>query len=142
MGTLAIPFYVTPRERQVTELILSGASDREIAKTLCMAEGNVKHRCSQIYLKAGIKQESKRARLARMLLPEKRATGAVVRFTPCELTTAKLLGDGLSNTVIAERVNISLHTLKHRNQVIFDKSGVWDRTQFVIWWASHSWMYQ
>jgi pimeloyl-ACP methyl ester carboxylesterase/DNA-binding CsgD family transcriptional regulator len=48
-----------------------------------------------------------------------------------------LMGDGLSNTDIAERLNISEKTVRNHASNLFDKLGVWSRTQAVVFARDH-----
>jgi pimeloyl-ACP methyl ester carboxylesterase/DNA-binding CsgD family transcriptional regulator len=43
-----------------------------------------------------------------------------------------LIADGLSNTAIAERLNISEKTVRNHASNIFDKLGVWSRAQAIV----------
>jgi DNA-binding NarL/FixJ family response regulator len=44
---------LSPREKDIAELIASGLSNREIARRLTIAEGTVRTHVSRIYLKVG-----------------------------------------------------------------------------------------
>ena len=43
-----------------------------------------------------------------------------------------LISDGLSNTDIAERLNISEKTVRNHASNVFDKLGVWSRAQAIV----------
>jgi two-component system nitrate/nitrite response regulator NarL len=50
-------------------------------------------------------------------------------FTPREMEVLSAIGDGLSNKMIARRLNISLHTVKFHIESLFKKLGVRTRTE-------------
>jgi DNA-binding NarL/FixJ family response regulator len=43
-----------------------------------------------------------------------------------------LIAEGLSNTDIAERLNISEKTVRNHATNLFDKLGVWSRAQAIV----------
>lgn len=48
-----------------------------------------------------------------------------------------LIGDGLSNTDIAERLQISEKTVRNHASNLFDKLGVWSRAQALVFARDH-----
>jgi two-component system nitrate/nitrite response regulator NarL len=63
---------------------------------------------------------------------EQPATGLVEELTPRELEVLQLLAEGLSNKVIARRLEISEHTVKFHVNAILGKLGVQSRTEAVV----------
>ena len=55
------PLYLTPRERQVVQLLVDGFSNEEIATRLRLRPQTVKNQLTRIYTKAGV---SSRVQLA------------------------------------------------------------------------------
>ncbi len=55
------PLYLTPRERQVVQLLVDGCSNEEIATRLGLRPQTVKNQLTRIYTKAGV---SSRVQLA------------------------------------------------------------------------------
>ena len=68
-------------------------------------------------------------------------TPAMVRCSPrCparERQVLALIADGLSNTDIAERLNISEKTVRNHASNLFDKLGVWSRAQAIVFARDH-----
>src|ERR1035437_7525209 len=56
-----------PRERQITELLLQGCDNTEIAKQLHMAQRTVKAHFNRLFLRFGIDGGIKRVKLATLL---------------------------------------------------------------------------
>lgn len=54
------------------------------------------------------------------------------RLTPREREVVALVGEGLKNKVIAQRMGLSESTVRHHLTSIFDKLGVTDRLELVI----------
>src|ERR1700689_1718319 len=56
-----------PREQQITELLLQGCDNSEIANQLNMAQRTVKAHFNRLFLRFGIRDGIKRVKLATML---------------------------------------------------------------------------
>jgi DNA-binding NarL/FixJ family response regulator len=54
-----------------------------------------------------------------------------------ERQVLSLIGDGLSNTDIAERLQISEKTVRNHASNVFDKLGVWSRAQAIVFARDH-----
>ena len=65
------------------------------------------------------------------------AADAFGALSPRERDTLRLLSDGLSNSEIAERLGISEKTVRNHLSHLFDKLGVWSRTQAVVFARDH-----
>jgi pimeloyl-ACP methyl ester carboxylesterase/DNA-binding CsgD family transcriptional regulator len=59
-------------------------------------------------------------------------TTAFDNLSPRERETLSLLGEGLSNSEIAERLGISEKTVRNHLSHLFDKLGVWSRAQAIV----------
>jgi DNA-binding NarL/FixJ family response regulator len=55
---------VTPRDRQVLDLLVQGCSNKEIAGRLSISPRTVKQHLRTLFLRAGIREGRKRVRLA------------------------------------------------------------------------------
>lgn len=65
------------------------------------------------------------------LIPAGRATPLAEPLTPRELDVLEMLAEGLSNKMIAYRLNISAHTAKFHVNAILAKLGAGTRTEAV-----------
>jgi DNA-binding NarL/FixJ family response regulator len=63
--------------------------------------------------------------------------GAVARLTPRETEVLRLLGEGLSNRALAERLFVSEKTVKTHVSSILAKLGLPDRTQAALYALRH-----
>ena len=62
-----MPFDLTPRELQVLELVVSGATNREIGERLFMAEKTASVHVSRILRKLGVSSRTQAAAVAHRL---------------------------------------------------------------------------
>ena len=72
-------------------------------------------------------------------VPSGAATGdpAFSALSPRERQVLALMADGLSNTDIAERLQISDKTVRNHASNLFDKLGVWSRAQAIVFARDH-----
>lgn len=59
-------------------------------------------------------------------------------LTPREREVAQAVSDGLSNLDVARRLGISIHTVKNYIFNVFDKVGVSNRAELILYFVSHS----
>lgn len=72
------------------------------------------------------------------LQPETIAGGpAFAALSSRERQVLTLMAEGLSNTQIAERLSISEKTVRNHASNVFDKLGVWSRTQAIVFARDH-----
>lgn len=126
---------LTHRERQIIALKRQGSSIEQIAARLGLAEGALR-----VHLERIRQKENRGVERLMVDVPERRAlsstsdadlaTGRVVRLqrrfglTPREAAVAALLADGLSNKEIAERLQITINTVKTHVAAIHSKTEV------------------
>lgn len=140
----SLPVQVTPRDQEVLDALMTGAANKQIGESLNMAERTVKQHLRSVFIRMGLVggERGKRAKLVRLLATSEQATGRKVDFTAYELRIAFLLGDGAkTNKEIAALCGLQVGTVRNKLRIMFDKSGVWNRQEFILWWQSHSWMY-
>jgi DNA-binding NarL/FixJ family response regulator len=72
------------------------------------------------------------------LQPERAAFSPVfAALSPREREVLSLMADGLSNTEIADHLRISEKTVRNHASNLFDKLGVWSRTQAIVFARDH-----
>src|ERR1700685_276565 len=106
-----------PRERQITELLLQGCDNAEIAKQLKMARRTVKAHFNRLFLRFGISGGIKRVKLAtllyrRQLCLEATATESVSPTNANSASSPSLLKDlkTAKLQLISEPPNMSSRT--------------------------------
>jgi pimeloyl-ACP methyl ester carboxylesterase/DNA-binding CsgD family transcriptional regulator len=72
------------------------------------------------------------------LQPAEAVNGAAfAALSPRERQVLALMTEGLSNTDIADRLNISEKTVRNHASNLFDKLGVWSRAQAIVFARDH-----
>lgn len=130
---------LTDRERKIVGLMFRGFENREIGKECNLAERTVKQSFHNMFVKFGIGGRVKRVKLAIRLYQEPRG---VLRF-PDEVTKKEreLLGyvaSGLANREIASKLGITAHVVKNRLRAIYDKTGMSNRVELMMWYYSRT----
>jgi DNA-binding NarL/FixJ family response regulator len=74
---------------------------------------------------------------AALALIDRRRTTTEPQLTTREREVLALVGDGLSNRLIARRLGIAEKTVKTHLTRVFTAIGVTDRTQAALWWQRH-----
>src|SRR5712691_5138335 len=128
MNTETTDFLITPRNRQVVDLLLEGRSNQEIALDLGITSRTVKQHLRKLYFLAGIADGRKSVRLVGFM------SGSTGRAPLPELgdreqRIAHLAIAGFTNPQIAEQCDTSEQVIKNHLRIIFDKCGVWSRRE-------------
>jgi DNA-binding NarL/FixJ family response regulator len=142
---------IAATERIVTEnpeahvLVLTSFSDRSriVAALDAGAEGYLLKNSSTEAILAGIRQlvaggSPLDPLVAREFLTSRRQRPQEITFTSREQEVLEMLGSGLPNRAIAQRLGISERTVKAHLTSIFHRLGVADRTQAALWAQRHS----
>ena len=82
-------------------------------------------------------QRFQEAVLAFLRPEEAEASPVFTALSTRERQVLALMGDGLSNGVIGERLHISEKTVRNHASNIFDKLGVWSRAQAMVFARDH-----
>ncbi|WP_099157417.1 response regulator transcription factor [Virgibacillus ndiopensis] len=75
--------------------------------------------------------------MPRLLQRSKNSSRMDVEFTERELAITKLVGEGMTNKEIAEKLYLSIGTVKNHITQILQKTGLRDRTQLAIYAVKH-----
>ncbi|MEV7602229.1 response regulator transcription factor [Kitasatospora sp. NPDC089797] len=144
---------LTCRELDVLRLLARGLSNRLIARRLDISEKTVKNHLSSIYPKIGATDRTQAALYAQHVgltdpggaapsvpasvpVPEEAEPPTDPALTAREWGVLRLLARGLSNRVIARRLEISEKTVKNHLSSIYLKIGADHRTQAALY-AQH-----
>lgn len=77
------------------------------------------------------------AKIIPALLQDQAADSADPSLTPRERAILKCIGEGLNNKELAERLGLSVGTVKNQTSHILEKLGLRDRTQLAIYAIRH-----
>ena len=67
-----------------------------------------------------------------------RFTFGAVQFTGRELDIVKLVHQGMMNKEVAGLLGIGTDTVKNYLRVIYDKTGMGNRTELALWWEQNA----
>jgi len=62
----------------------------------------------------------------------------VLELTVKEWAITALVADGLQNREIAVEVGTTEHVIKNKLRTIYDKLGLWNRTELAMWYVKHT----
>ena len=132
---------LTPRERDVVELLLLGCDNTEISKNLNIAPRTVKAHFSRLYLRFGIADGIKRVKLCNLLSAEgfmstDRSDKAFL-VSERKQQVIELVAQGLNNRQMAVLMGTSEHVIKNYLRSIYDKLGLWNRLELALWYEAH-----
>lgn len=130
---------LSPRGQQVAEMITAGLSFKEIGVKTHMATRTAKAHANRLYMRFQINDGYKKVKLAVLMYrqgnPNPVDWGSV-RLRKKELEIVRLCNEGLKNCDIAIAINTTDHVVKNYLRQIFDKVGVWNRTELAIWFEA------
>jgi DNA-binding NarL/FixJ family response regulator len=131
-------FKVSPREQQVLRLLVQGCSNKEIGRQLHIRPRTVKQHLRMMFLRAGIREGTKRVKLARYAHEDEDAvTTSCESLNPRESRISILVWEGLTNREIGKVIGISENGVKTHLHSAFDKLGVWTRLELAMYVAGH-----
>jgi DNA-binding NarL/FixJ family response regulator len=62
----------------------------------------------------------------------------VVELTAKEWAITKLVASGFINREIAVEIGTTEHVIKNKLRSIYDKLGLWNRTELAMWYVKHT----
>jgi DNA-binding NarL/FixJ family response regulator len=132
---------LTPREREIIELLLMGCDIHEISEVLKIAPRTVKAHLGRTYLRFGIVGGIKRVKLVSLFLSEgltvAEQADAPVDTLNRRQRVIKLVAQGLNNREMATAMGISERVIKNDLKSIYDRLGVWNRLELALWYDGH-----
>lgn len=132
---------LTPRERDIVELLLLGCDNAEISNKLNIAPRTVKAHLSRLYLRYGINDGIKRVKLCSLVVSEKFLCSddvtKVVDADQRKQQVMELVAMGLNNRQMAVAMGTSEHIIKTALRSIYDTLGLWNRLELALWYEAH-----
>jgi len=132
---------LTPREREIVELLLLGCDNAEISRKLNIAPRTVKAHLSRLYLRHGINDGIKRVKLCNLVVSEKfLCSGDVAKTVDADQRkqqVMELVAMGLNNRQMAAAMGTSEHIVKSALRSIYDTLGLWNRLELALWYEAH-----
>jgi len=133
------------REKACARLVFRGMENKEIGVELGMPTRTVKAHLNRIYSQMGIGSSEIPQRISRvklisaMLDMEQPRPGIALcqLFTDAQIRLIDFVGLGLRNREIGVRLHTTEHVIKNYLRAIYDRAGVYSRTQLVVWWRCH-----
>lgn len=142
------PRGLSPRERAIVELALTGASNKHIAYTLGLGSGTVAKHLQMASAKLGVDSRVELMRIGSLasaeapravvrgeelgLLVLGAAAGSALPLTAAERDVAMLVASGLTNAEIAARRGSAERTVANQIASIYGKAGVGSRAELVL----------
>ena len=128
---------VSPRDRQVLNLLVQGCSNKEIGDQLNISPSTVKQHLRMLFVRAGIFDGRKRVKLARSVHEgDSAVVTACAGLNIMESQISILVWKGLTNREIGKIVGTSEQMIKNHLRSAFDKLGVWSRLELAMYITS------
>ena len=119
---------ISPREQQVLDLVVTGASNLEIGAVLGIAERTVKGYIGRMALRADIDApRNKRVYLLNLLMAGEHFP--LPYLSPHLARVAHLAMTGMTNSEIGVQVGAGENTIKNYMREIYNATGVWNRAE-------------
>lgn len=125
------PYPLSPREKQVIDLVAAAASNKQIARDLGLSIHTVKRHISRILAKLGTASRAQAAAIYRSFEPDglRPAAPPLGSFTSRERDVIARVVLGQSNIAIASGLSVSVNTVKRHTANILDKLAVSSRIE-------------
>ena len=116
---------MTPREREVAELVLTGASNTQIAATLAVSPRTVQSHVSRVLKVLDLPS---RAAVPGVLRTDRYWDSATLPLTPRQRQIADLVSRGYTNDGVARTLHVSIKTVEKHLGDIYRRLGIDSRT--------------
>ena len=133
---------LSPRERSIKDLILAGCDNADIAKQTGLSIRTVKSYTNRIYMRFHIAHTVPCVSRIKFINAVSRISAvevgqrSLVHLGPKEWHIVKYVAEGLSNPEIGKATSTTEHVVKNYLRVIYDKIGVWNRTELTLWYLA------
>jgi DNA-binding NarL/FixJ family response regulator len=124
---------MTPRERQVAELLLAGASNARIAASLGVSPRTVQSHVSRILKALDLPS---RTAVPRVLRAERESAAGAQRLTRRQRQVADLVSRGYTNDGAARTLDVSIKTIEKHLGDIYLRLGITSRTALAAQWST------
>ncbi len=131
--------HLTPKHQKCAQLVARGLSNSEIAETLGIRVRTVKAYLKHIFDSVGICNGHKRTKLAAMMNHDQHPHTVPTSFqiNRRSYAVAALVARGLTNSEVATILGTTENMVKNYARLLFDLSGMSNRTEFCAWWSAH-----
>jgi DNA-binding NarL/FixJ family response regulator len=123
---------MTPREREVAELLLAGASNSQIAAALGVSPRTVQSHVSRILKTLDLPS---RAAVPRVLQPANETDHPRSQLTPRQRQVADLISRGYTNDGTARSLEVSVKTIEKHLGDIYRRLGLDSRSALAAYWT-------
>lgn len=121
---------ITPRDQQVLDHLLTGASNKDIGRELNISDRTVKAHLDRLFRSFGTDNRIRLAYLVGKIDPPRAIDHP--KLKPSEREAVRLLTLGMSNKDIAFYMNTTEQVIKNCLKRAYDVYGVWSRLELVI----------
>ncbi|MEV0045585.1 LuxR C-terminal-related transcriptional regulator [Nocardia rhamnosiphila] len=118
-------------QRAVLDGVVQGLTNAEIADRLTISEGAVKAQVKRIYDRLGITDREQLVGADSALVAGQAGLADTRRLSTVELAVFRLIVQGMTNPVIAQRLDIPGSTVTSYVKRVYDKLGVTERDSLV-----------
>jgi DNA-binding NarL/FixJ family response regulator len=124
---------MTPREREVAELLLAGASNSRIAAMLGVSPRTVQSHVSKVLKALDLPT---RSAVPRVLRADRELESGAQRLTPRQCQVADLISSGYTNDGAARALDVSTKTIEKHLGDIYHRLGINSRAALAARWSA------
>jgi DNA-binding NarL/FixJ family response regulator len=124
---------MTPREREVAELLLAGSSNARIATTLGVSQRTVQSHVSRVLKALDLPS---RAAVPNLLRADRDQAASTQRLTPRQCQVADLISRGYTNDGAARTLHVSTKTIEKHLSDIYRRLGIHSRSALAAQWSA------